>query len=994
MPEDITVLAPEEFESRLQSWLGKPLKPPGTLTESDASASMQPDMQEAVLAASRQFPVNVPMSEESARMGLREGVPFAGERGAPASVRAAMSFDKDTLNQYKLLNKVYGAGNVDLSDDGRFVVRNQVDPKTGLKEDFFVDPIGVDAGDIASLSSEVLPFIMAAVGARGLSGQATRPLGKYLGSLIGGSAGYEAQTALQQVGSRFGQGESFKPGELAYERAKASLADMALGGLLSLGVKGATKATQGALGLLGVELGTTVKGIPITSAPSKTVESARQLKERTGIDYPLSPGEASEAHILSRFEATAKPRFGSQGVMGEFEARKSAAEDELRRVHLGLPRKMSDEDLVNALPKADVTGQKVLGRLGTEALQLEGDVAKAKLNVQAIGTSEAQRTAGVSFGSTLEPTALGKSLRAKAAEDFAVHRKVFGDRYDEFFSKPEVMEQSVKGDSLAKGAREVEKDLTPSALKTSEVLDYDAYGNPIARDKKSVERLEAFIAAKTKSTLDELKGLQGALVSVRDLKQIRTAIDSNIAEGVAIPGVDVKQLVTLKEKVTDAITDALGSMEDKSLLRQWQTLNKDFATDRARFDKRTIKRMLIPEGEPGSIGNAQLARSVASGEPTALDAYNDFKSFYGAASPEFRGIQQLAREQVLKGAKQETTDFVSGADLRSRLRHLDPEVATDLFGTSKQELHRIGEALSVAQGNLDLNELSKLAGSKTLTAQAIPGLIAAEQARAKAWGNRLIRSAAKGSAIETEVIKPSEVARNITQLDPDDADHVLGILSDRPDLIEDVRRLAVEDLWGRVQAQLKSRTGVTSTLIEQALGTEVQRRTWQRLLGKNVVEDLELLSKVVRSQELGTRSFGSAGQMATTADVGRAERGGVLNIAFEAAERTLLAALYFGTAKKAITNIATKNDQGRFLNAVVTSTPFIEHVLEDYGPIEGVEIMGALRSIVEPKQKQEMLIRGQIKGQPDFRSMSKEQFDLWFRNNRMPSRASGTPDTP
>lgn len=931
-----------------------------------ASLVLPRSVRAAIEAPATPFLQGGTTAEEMA--GARDGVNFAPGRGASKAVRAALSFDSDRINQFKLLSKVYGMENVDVKG-GQFNIRNQTNPDTGKIEDFPVNPVGFDTGDIAGMAGDVLPVLAGAVGAKIGGARTERPILKVLSGLTGMALGQESAAGAQEAVSRWAQGNDIKPGSLAYERSIDAAKDMALGAFLAGGTKIASKAASAAAGAFGIETGSTA-----------TTEAAKQLADKTGVQYPLTPGQAAENKFLMRMEATAKPSIGSVGVMSRIDAEKSAAEDELRRVFLGLPRTLTDEQLAATLPKADITGQKVLGRLGTESLRLEGDVAKASAAVERTGTAEAQARAGVNLASPLEPTSVGTQLRAKAVGDFDAFKGAMGQRYEAFEANPEITNRVVPGDNLAKLGRQVENELFPQAQRTKTVPTgiVGPTGSPITKTVTSIEPIDAFVASAAKRTVDGLKALEGARVGIADMKRIRTNLDNSIAEGIAIPGTDVKQLLTLREKLTDSIRDSLGKMNPK-LLSQWDSLNTDYAKGMERFNRVGIRQMLVKEGETGSVGNAQLARSVGSGEPSALDRYNDFKQFYGSASPEFRSVQQLAREQVLQGSLSETSGYITGAQLRSNLRSLDPEVAKDLFGANKQELHRIGEVLSVAQGNLDVNELKKLASRGNLTAAMLPDLIAAESAKAKALGNSLIKAAAKGSYIGEEVLKPSQVVRNLTQMDPDQAVKVLGVLHDRPDLLHDVRSLAVEDLWSSVQANLKGRTGVTSGLIEESLGNEVQRRTWKVLLGNDVVDNLTKLGEVVKSGELGTRVFGSAGAMRATAETSELEKGGILSVASRAAQRMLIATLYTGSLNQSVINLATPQNQGRLLNAVIASTPFVEQVRERFGP-DAPAVMQSLRSIAEPKQERGMRLEGRVQsGAPiDLRTLSPEEFDAWM----------------
>lgn len=971
---DLLTLGPEEFQKELQSWLpsGQAASP---IPAQDDLANLQlsPDTRRALEQATSETNQNInpeSLSEANKKLGIRPGVPFNLERGAPAKIRAALSFDEDKLNQYKLLSNVYGQDNVAISDDSRFVIRNQINPTTGTKEDFLVNPVGLDWGDVASLSGDVLPLAAAVIGQGKGAKFGSRPVTKALGGLTGMALGQEATTAAQQEISRLLQGQPLEPGTLAGERTKSAIADVALGGGMALGVKGASKLGAGMLGALGIRVGET-----------PTEAAAKELAKQTGVNIPLTPGETLNSGLLLRAESAAKPRIGTVGVMSKVDEAKQAAQDELRRVFLGLPRTLSDDDLAAVLPKSDITGQQVLKTLGEETTRLKSGVQSAKDIAQSVGSVEAQTVAGTNLNAPISSVSLGERLRAKAVGDLDTFKTAMAERYNAFEANPLVSDRVVSGDVLAKAGKDIERNLFPQAVRTSEVPFpiVGPKGQALTIIKETAEPIDSFVAASARRAVNELKGLEGARIGISDMKRIRTSIDNSIAEGVAIPGTDVKQLISLREKVTDAIRDSLGKLDPK-LLKEWDTLNTDYAQGMSRFNTKSIKPMLIPEGEPGSVGNAQLARAVGSGSEAAIDKFNDFKKFYGATSPEFQDVKRLAREQVLRGSPDETTGFISGQRLRSNLRSLDPEVSDELFGQSAKELHKIGAALEGVQGNLDINELRQLAANGTLTARAIPGLIQAERERATAFANKLIKAADKGVNIDTEVIKPSEVVRSLISLDPKQAQSVLGILHAEPALLEDVRKLAVEELWGRVQANSLGQKKVTTGLIQEALGDDVQKRTWKLLLGPDVVSNLETLSKVLKPQELSMKAFKSAGSLGATTDIAQLERGGFSSVLGAAAERMLLSVLYTGPLKNVIVNLGTPLNQGRILNGVIASTPFIEAVVDRFGE-NAPGIMSSMRRIVEPKQQRQLELEGKVKGQGlNLDELSPDEFNLWLQN--------------
>lgn len=944
-------------------------------TDSPAAAGLAPEALNALADASQtigQLRDDL-VSEEGKRMGIRPGVFLDTDKGAPAGVRLRLGLDENQLNQFKLLNRLYGAGNVDLSDNGRFILRNQKTPSGGT-EDVMVDPIGLEGGDVAQMASQAIPMTIGAIGARyGLKG-AERfgfgPLGKVASGVTGMAIGQEGSGAIQDSIVRAIQGNEINVGEIAKHRAALAIMDEALGFAFAGGAKVASKGLEGILGLA---------QIPVGSTPTR--EAAKALREQTGVRMPLTPGQESESKLLLRMEAMTGERMGSAAALDRVRLAQRNAENELRRVFLGMPRTMTDDELMAALPKAEIVGQKALNRLGSEALRLEGDVANAANAVQRTGTLETQLRGGVNLATPLNVTDIGRAARNRVVSDFDDFTSSMSKRYEQFLARPEVQARTIDGGTLAAAVQQVEKRLTPQAAKQKPTGLVTPSGAPIT--KTSVETLEAFVPSKVRGFIDELKGLKGAEVSVNDLKQIRTAIDNAIKEGIAIPGTDVAQLVSLKSTVDNQITTALQGMTDKSLLPTWKGLSSDYAKGMDRFNRVGVREMLVKEGERGAVGNAEIAESIVGNTPRALDNYNDLKAFFGAGSPEFAGMEAAARQRVLIGALNESTGFIDGPALRQRLRELRPEVAEQLFGTNQQELHRIGEALSKAQGKLDTEELVRLGSSKSLTARKIADLVSAEDARAVAFNNKLIRAASRGS-LGAEKIQPSEFVRYATRMDPDEATKVMGVLSDDPDLIKEIRQIAIEDIWSRVQAGAVGKERVSAKLLQEALnpsGKPAQERTYRVILGDDTVNQLESLIKATQTREFGATAYKTAGAIGAGMEVPRLFMRGEISALPEIASRFLLGFLYSGPLKRSVTNLLTSNDRARVLNAIIASTPFIESVQERFGSDGAFLVMNSLREMVEPMQEKALAIEGKVKGNFDPRTLSPEEFKRWLDNN-------------
>lgn len=461
----------ELSEDQLKTWFRErkaqsdpatpPAAPQGTLRVDDPATAT------AIQAGTQVTQAQIPrdyVNPANKALGQRPGVFLDISRGAPATTRAKLGLDESQLNQFKYLVGKYGPDNVDISDEGRFVLRNQPAEVGGGTEDVLVDPIGAEGGDVAQFSSQALPMVAGAIAGRLGMKFGSTGFRRAISGIVAGAVGAEVTGAGQDAFVRWMHGNDVDATDIAKHRAKMAAFDLAFGFALAGGTKVALKGAEALLGLAQVPVGSTPSQLAQKALYEKTAKLAK------GVDYPLTPAEASDSPFLGRVEGIAEARPGSAGVFDDILRQKRAAEDELRRIFHGLPRTMSDDDLAAVLPQADLVGQHGLQRLRTYAEALEADKAAATTAIQRTGTTEAQAVADASIATPPNFPPVGQALRKRAVGDFQQERGVMGKRYEDFLSQPEIKDRSVPAASLAKDALDVEKAMTPHAVKQKEVI--------------------------------------------------------------------------------------------------------------------------------------------------------------------------------------------------------------------------------------------------------------------------------------------------------------------------------------------------------------------------------------------------------------------------------------------------------------------------------------------------------------------------------------------
>lgn len=937
--------APSAFDQLLEST--RPKAQAGgnsfdTLLRATAPDSSREDLtRSAVLTAHEQLMRNAglpPLDENSLAMGLRQGVPMNMEDGVSAGERRDLGFDVNRFNQLKLLIQKHG-NDVDLAPDGNnFILRNQVNPQTGLTEDVMVNPPGLEAGDISEMSAQILPMAAGALAARAGLRVPMGPIVKTIAGAAYAALGQRAAEGALQTTTRLWRGDPVNLPEITRERFKNAEEDFVLG--LAMAGTGA--------GLRAVSPFSN-----ISPAIRKANQARSRLNEQLFSELPETPGLRTGSPFLLRGEATARRVPGSAGVFDAITAKEQAAVDELRRIGLGLPRQLTDEQLLATLPQADVVGQKALGRLGSEALKAEGAVESSRQALAKTGTTEAKYLLGA--GSTpVETAVVGKDLISRVRSDWDTFKSYWGDRYDQFFDKPETVELDVPARSLSGMARTLRSSFTPLVKKEKEVATglLDEFGIPLTARKTVIEGLDKFVQNRVLTSLDELASMGVGETSIRSLKQIRTNIDDAIAQNVAIPGTDTGQLKRIRSVLTDTISDALAA-KDPALLKEWQELNKGWSQGMKRFDFNRIRDILIPSGQPGSPGETEVAERVLGKSAAANDAWTAYKNFFGSGSVEMKTLQQTVRSKIFEDSLDNARGYVNGQTLNHSLENLRPEIARDVFGQGvRQQLSEVADALATGQGKLDAGEALQLASSGTFTARALLELQSAETARASTYKNALIKAASKG-ALNTEAVQPSEFVRYMTngklKLDSGDIRLVRSVIDQDPQLSQQITQLAVEDFFDQAGLAGLNRSRVTfSSQIDKTLGDPEQIRRWEALLGKKTVDNLKDLSESLRPGSVAAEAFTSAGSMSGGSIVANIMAGkfeGVPGII----RRRVVAGLYaFPPVRNMLANnLMSGPTTMRAINTLVTSEPFVTETLRRFGPEAGKTYMQDVRSFLD-----------------------------------------------
>lgn len=904
------------------------------------------------------------------QQGARLGVALDRESGLPFTKQLMLELNRRPADKFRELQRQYGAINVQMSPDGNFVVRNQVNSATGRPQDLLVKSRGITKESFVAILPEIVGGV---IGSRlGISGAGKLGGGafaKFLGGLVGMAGVGQSAGALKDVAVRSFGGDPIEVDEIAKERAKSAGIDFAIGGALGSVLK----------------VGSLVVSPFATSSAALVEERAAvtALERLAGETMPRTPGEMTGSQILLRTEAQFAKRPGSSMAFEKINQAKDTFIRGLQNRFLGIPAKTPPSEVAGLLPSQEAVGQQALGTLGSQALQLEGAIAKAAQVVETTGTAEAQAVGRVTIPSRIDTTVLGAVQQRSVTRSFTAFKAKAAQAYEAFLSKPEISSRIVSVDDLAKEAKAMSSKL-PAVEVTKKVQAYDQYGNPTEVAKTAVERLDTFIAPKVKATIDRLAGLSGGKTSINDLKQIRTSIDDAIAEGIAIPGTDVKQLIGLREMVNKATRDGLDGLPNgKALLAEWDSLNQNYRTGISRFDRVAIRQMLVKPGESGSVGHTAIVERTFGNSAGAKDVYTEYKAFFGQQSVEFRALQlAIAEDAIGAGALKPGTTTIDGRRLLANLNSMRSEVADEILGVNQVELRRIGEALGAAQGKLDVNELAQLAKSKSLTAEKLTELMSAESTRATAYRNRLVAASAKG-ALTADKIQPAEFVRYMAgRASEPEVVEVLGRFHDQPELLQSIRTLAGEEFLANAGVGTK----LSPAAIARTFGDRERQKVWKAMLGDETYTALNNFAIALRPTEAATQTFKATGGIQAGQEIseifGRGEMAAIPGILV----RAIGTFIYAGPGRILANNLVTPATAHQFINGVVASEPFLRYLTERFGPEAAESAVDAMRPAMDAAFRNDMRLRGQVplsQGERiNLRNLSPAEFETYLERNK------------
>lgn len=890
------------------------------------------ELRQHMIRAGELRPSNPQINEQSyLNKNTQGGVPLDTQSGMPAGLRMDLAWLREMPDKVRALQHRY-PGLVRMSTDNVPIVR--VTDPDGSQRDVLVDERRASLRDLVDVVG-ILPELAGsfvglksgrvAPGLRGLAGKAG-----VVRDMITTAGGAATAGALTDIAARRGHDLDVDLSEILEARSKGMLVD--------IGVDAATLGAGKALGTaFDVASGRTAPLMRNQGPVQRdAIEAVERIEQKTGIKIDLSAAEQTGSPGLARIETFAE----AAGARGPAMRQRMAKEDKLREVQsfmLGTDKA--------PLPTSEQVGKDALGMLEDKAKTLTKATRAAEGDTISTATDEVLK---LMDQASLPERALlkrdiGKVVREKIVKERSAFESKATELYEKTYEIPGGRDRIFELPSLAKRAEESLNALPPKT-KTVEVIDYDAYGGPVAKTVEGKDVDKEFVPENVVGKLRSLAANPNEKRSLKDLVAMRTEVRNDIKRGEAIRGVQTHHLGKIHDMLTDAIEEAAGEMPTPELKDAWQAANKHYRDNVGRFRERGIAELFREGDVPGSVGDAQLVGRILGNSEQANDRYFVMKGFLGDSSREWKMLKRAMMDDLYEGSLDSVAGrTLDGATFLKKLDGLDREVRKDLLGGKESQLRSALNVLGVVQGKVPVEAVQKLLDSKMPSVGILNTAILAEAKKSKEFKKSIMKMVTSGDIVEAQ-IKPDEfVDRFVDLAGRDEIEEAMAMLSHNPKLVESIQRKTLERVFQKARrspSAIDIAKGleqdptmmVSGKSILDAMGkTPDERLKLKAVIGDESYNMLSDYASVTAAQMERDRLGGMAGSLAQGGVINNIIQKGLSTATLEAiAKYRLVQWMVTNKGVRAWTNRSyNPSDWSDLATAAIVSTPFLEAMVED-----------------------------------------------------------------
>lgn len=888
------------------------------------------------------------------------GFPIDVESGAPGWVRFGVAAREKPEEKLGFLADLYGKGMVRRADNGEYLVK-VLDETTSKPKELLVNEEGVSMGDLSALAAHAPETAGAIIGMR--LGRNIPKLGAAKGllgterNIVAAAVGQEVAGAGKDVATRLQDDNAIDAAEIIRRRELNLPFDIAMGNAMGIVGKGVSKLI-------------TPLGPPMAGVDAEANAARSRLAASTGVEIPKSVGEATGSQVFKRVEATAAQLPGSSKYFSQLLEEKTAALRSVMNKIMGL----SDEVAPGtAIPSSESIGEASVAHIKSkltpvqEAIEAARNTSIKQANQQVLDTlADATGPARQIY-----PEKVGASIRQAAFDKRSAFRAESAANYDEALKLPGGRDRVFETPGLAADAKKL-IDSMPQKTDIANEIAYDSYGNPISKLVSTKTPSKEFVPDNVVGKLKELAANPKEQRSLQDLISMRSEVDNAIAEGEAIPGRQTKYLTSIRETISNAIEAA--TKDQPALKAAFKKANDFYKKNVGKFHDKYIARLFrdIEQGG-GFINDEDIVRNIGPTE------YASLKQFLGAGSPEFAALKRGIVDEFYNSSLLPGEQLIKGDALIKNLSNFykkNRSVAEDVLGPHAPTLQRLGEVLNSLESKVDVEALRQLVRRGDPLAPGIERLVREQAKLDKLYRSDILKAIGEGK-LGDNFNASDFVNRFFDTASPKEIQSVVSQLADNPEVLENLRRKLIQKVLFEAQRRSTVADPVSmgigdpllppnSDSLRQAVGSMDKRGNLEMILGRDTMNQLADLSKVVRGSEMTERAFKAAGGLIAGSQLSTMLRGGVLSYASDyVKQRFASMVLASSLLRKWVSNATmtaplviggkelAKTKEGALITTLIGSTPFLEAVADEFGQGTAAEqFLQALRRSVNMWENQ------------------------------------------
>jgi hypothetical protein len=371
--------------------------------------------------------------------------------------------------------------------------------------------------------------------------------------------------------------------------------------------------------------------------------------------------------------------------------------------------------------------------------------------------------------------------------------------------------------------------------------------------------------------------------SLSDLRKMRTEVRNDIKASEAIPGTQTHYLSRISGMITDAMDEAAAQSPGGVLKTALDKANKEYREGIMPFKEKYVSRLFQDIDQSGFVAEEDIVRNITPSQ------YQSYKRVLGADSPEFGMLKRSIVDEMLK--RSTNNGLVDGPAFLSQLKDLQvnkTSIFQEILGAKDANLQRLSELLSNTGAKLNPDSLRAAlaqpgAIGKAETRTQISNLLQEQTKLDNLYRSKILKDIGEGRLADNFGDTAQFVSRFMSTASPSEAASVIGILSDRPELLADLKRKMIQNVFFEAQAAAMPREVATlgrgeaarmssEKKLHEIFGDEQRKKVMTTLLGEDTYNNFKALADVLAGTQRSERAFATSGGMAAGNIVGHMVR--------------------------------------------------------------------------------------------------------------------------